>query len=224
MNLLEDVKRGFERASTEVNPDSSGTGIVPTAITEESDTLAPGFFAMREYNDGRVKVMLRRGYRHFAGAPLPDDSIETLEVTKEELGTLITSVVIEAFCDGVQVGQASSHQVKMALFYENLNDLFTNEHFRNDTLVMALEFAEDTEVRGFFADYVMGAVRALARATGFAPNTGISHKIWDLWLLCGTSLVTSGYIAGYQLGGIWKERDVLSGLETEMEEGNDSSS
>lgn len=222
-DLLNEVRTSFEQIPevTGVKQVSGPVGIVGFS---GPDDLVPGFRGMQAYNNDRIKVMVRRGYRHFAGRDLPELSEEAFELVRPVLSPLFALLIIEAFCDGVQVGQNTSHTVRMAVFFEKVDELFTDKAFRNDSGVMALHFAGEPEVLDFFNTYTQGAVMALAHGTGFVHNNGEPNKIWDLWMLAGTSMVTAGYIAGHQLGLAWSLKDTIAEMENELGEESDDNS
>ena len=224
MNLLDDVKRSFEEIPEATGNAKMKSGGIAVFATDDQKDPVTGFFAMREYTSERLKVMVRRGYRQHAGVDLPQDADEALSKVAPTLGPLVTSVVIETFCDGVQIGQGTSHPVKMAKHYDRVNELFANESFRAESLVLALQFSEDQGVRDFFANHTLHAVQGLGEVTGYSGNQGISYKVWDLWLMSGGSMSSAAYIAGHQLGMHWGDRELTAELEDQMKEDDDDGS
>ena len=221
-DLSHDVQHCFEKL-TEENQAESVVG--PIATFSMSADAVPGLPEMRAFNEERIKVALRRAYRYFAGVDFSAaNNDECFDYTKEKLGALFSSLVIETFCDGIQIGRKNEHNVKMALFYSKLDELFRSEEFQAGSLTLALELTRDTDVMEFFTRYTIGSANALGHATGYAHGEGLQHKIWDLWMLAGTSMITAGYIAGQQLGVLWTERELVAEMEEDIQEGSDETS
>lgn len=219
-DLIDEVRRSFQTVTEATGEPTMTNGAVMSFETTDPDKIAPGLMAARVYYAEQTKMCLRRAYRKFAGKTLPDDSDECFRETGEVLGTLFTEMVLCAFCDGVQVGQGSSHVVQMKKFYDSLEEVFVNDTFRRDSQMMMLTFSAATDVQAFFVEFVMSSALALAHFAGFAHGHHMSHKIWDLWLISGSSMVTAAYIAGHQLGGIWSERDIVAEMEAQINDGS----
>ena len=69
-DLIDEVKISFEKSSDEIKSDG------PLVVVNPEDEFVPGFFAMRSYYEERITVLVRRGYRHFAGAAMPEEGNE----------------------------------------------------------------------------------------------------------------------------------------------------
>lgn len=207
MSLLTDVQHCFAAIGNSLDVDEETKEVTSTFDPD----AVPGISGMRDYNENRILSSIRRAYRYYAGMKMPNEHDEMYELTKQRLSSLIAAVVIEAFCDGIQIG-------KKEFDSGTLNDLFSNDDFRAESLGMSLEIASEPGVGVFFGEYVLGASEALAHGTGFAHGTGSAHKIWDLWIMASTSMVSSAYIAGHQLGGIWADRETTVEMDTKLEE------
>ena len=219
-DLLHDVRHSFETLSEATGEPTSTMG--PVSTYQMAIDAVDGLEAMRSFNEDRIKAALRRAYRHFGGATLSKDNDEVFDMTKNRLGALFSALVIETFCDGIQIGSKTEPTVQMALATDETLGLFHDHEFRAASLGLALEITSDDDVGQFFTNYVVGCAMALGHVTGFAHGQDNAHKIWDLWLMAGTSMVSAGYIAGCQLGKIWTEREVVAGMETAMETDDDS--
>jgi hypothetical protein len=213
-DLLQDVRHVFESIPDGTEAKEQIGSVSTYQIDPEK---LPGMMEMRAYNEARIKNALRRGYRYYAGVDFAAASNdEAFDYTKERLAGLFSSLVIEVFCDGIQIGQKTSHTVNMALFYNKLGELFASEDFQAESLTLALQLTREPGVTDFFNEYTLTAATGLSHITGFAHGQGLSHKVWDIWLLAGTSMVTASYVAGQQLGMIWAEREVVAKLEEEL--------
>jgi hypothetical protein len=212
-DLVDEVKASFETSREDVAPDTPGG----TVITTYGDELAPGFKAMRSCYEEKLLMIMRRGYRQFAGSNLPTDGDELIKLTATYLQAPVIAVSIAAFTDGVMLGHRTDHMVKMCFHFNNVEHLFHDDGFRDSSMRMAHGFATDHAVCDYFNTYIDGAMSHMAHVTGFAHSEVKPHKIWDLWILGGTACVTAGYLAGNKLGATWRERDVLDGIEIASE-------
>ena len=84
-------------------------------------------------------------------------------------------------------------------------------------MTMAHGFAEDREVCDYFNTYLQSALHHMTHVTGFAHSEVVPTKVWDVWLLSGTAVITASFLAGTQMGATWRERDVLDGIEIASE-------
>ena len=218
-DLVEEIRNCFEKSRDEVTADDPGA----TVIATNTDELAPGFAAMKTYYESRLLIIMRRGYRHHAGSVLPTDADALLHHTAVFLDAPMIAVSMGVFTDGVMIGHQSDHLVRMMVHFHNVDHLFHDENFRQSSLRMTKGFAEDKEVCEYFGTYLHGALTHMAHITGFAHKSEVvPAKIWDLWLLTGTAVITACYLAGIKMGASWRERDVLDGLEMASEpEGQD---
>lgn len=210
--LVDEVIASFERSRDEITDSDEAT-----IIATQGDDLAPGFMAMRHYYESRLLLIMRRGYRHFAGSNLPTDGSELVEHTAEYMTAPMIAVSMGAFTDGVLIGHQSDLLVKMCFHFDTVEHLFHDNAFRGSSLKMTKGFVGDDEVCRYFHDYVTTGVRHMAHATGFAHNKIAPAKVWDIWLLVGTACVTASYLAGNRMGTSWRERDVLDGIEIASE-------
>jgi hypothetical protein len=65
----------------------------------------------------------------------------------------------------------------------------------------------------FFGHYIGSGLAEFAHLTGWAHSQGNANKVWDLWVLIGTSMVSTAYLAGHRFGTAWQEQDVLDDIE-----------
>ena len=215
-DLIDEVKDSFEKSKDAVNGGADEGGGI-TMVRGEVDELAPGFSAMREYYNNKLLVITRRGYRHFAGSSLPTASDDLVVQTAEFMRAPMIAVSLGAFADGVRLGHQTDHLVKMMLHFHAVEHVFHDNHMRDQTMAMAHGFAEDREVCDWFNTYLDGALTHMAHVTGFAHSEVVPAKVWDLWLLSGTAVITASFLAGNRMGATWRERDVLDGIEIASE-------
>lgn len=213
-DLVEEIKSSFEGSRDDVVGDDHPGA---TVITTQGDDLAPAFTAMRSYYEEKLLLVMRRGYRHFAGSSLPTQADELLTLTATYLQPAMIATSMGAFADGVMIGHRDHHLVKMMFHFENVEHLYHDDAFRAASIKMAKGFAGDIAVCEYFNTYIDGAMTHMAHTTGFAHSEVKPHKVWDLWILGGTACVTASYLAGNKLGTSWRERDVLDGIEIASE-------
>ena len=192
-------------------------------ISDDDDDMV-GFPAMRETYEKLLMAALRRGYRYFAGTTMPEESDALVEKTAPVLGPPLTKLAIRAFADGVMIGQQDNPLVKMALFYNNLDELFADKDYKEAVKLLANGFSADGEVLDHFNHYLYNAVVAITHATGFAHGSGQPAKIWDIWALAGAATEAASYMAGMRMGDAWKLRDELDGIQIASKEGSDEPS
>lgn len=215
-DLIDQVKHSFEQARVEQTREGSDQeGIVFQTAVEEP---APGFVAMRAHYGERILVLTRRGYRHFAGASLPQDYDQLNELTTEVMLDGFVALLMQVFADGVMIGHRDHQVVKMMFHFDNVEHLFHDSVFREASDAMAAGFGSDVEVLTYFIDFFAGGLNHIAHTAGFTHGRVDSRKIWDVWLLVGTATTCSAYLAGHRLGNAWRERDVLAGIEIATEE------
>jgi len=214
--LLDEVKASFEKYEKDTD-DGSGS----IQMIDSSAELAPGFPEMREYYNMQLQALVRRGYHYYAGSTMPRVGEELLVLTGKYLQAPAVALVMGAFCDGLMVGHETDQTVKMAKHYNAPGHVFHVRQFRDASLIMTKGFAEDEELAQYFAQYLSNGMSHLAHATGFAHAELDSAKVWDLWMLVGMATTCTSFVAGYQLGCKWKERDVLDGIEIATEEAPD---
>jgi len=216
--LLDEIQDAFRLHQSEAGTD----GI---SVVRSTDELAPGFSAMRDYYNNRLMAIARRGYRHYAGSELPTDGEQLIDLTGSYMTAALIASAMAAFTDGVMIGHQADHYVQMMFHFQTVDHLFHEGSYRDRTRDMALGFAGDREVCDFFHAYLVATVQRMSHSTGFAHGEVNPAKIWDLWLLTGTAVVTTSYLAGTKMGASWRERDVLDGIEiasvTEGEDGSD---
>lgn len=219
-DLVEEIRGCFEKSRDEVAGSEPGA----TVVTSNLDEVAPGFGAMKTYYERQLLSLARRAYRHHAGSTMPTGSDELIEHTGVFLQAPMIAVTMGAFSDGVLIGHRDNHWVKMCVHFGNVEHLFHDDTFREDSKRMALGFAEDVEVCEYFQSYLGGALSHISHVTGFAHHEVNPVKVWDVWLLTGTACITASYLAGMKMGTSWRERDVLDGIEMASEpEGQDGS-
>ena len=211
--LLEEIKESFEKKAEENHVHGDVPVIMGQALGE-----VPGFMAMKEYFEGRITVLVRRGYRHFAGATLTHNADELLRQTALEMLTPMLATMFRAFSDGVMVGHQVNHLVRMRLHFHQAALLWQDEEFLKASKDLGAGFADDDEVCTYFGEFLMGGVNHLAHVTGFAHSEVDPAKIWDIWVMGGTACICSSFLAGHKLGTTWRERDVLDGIAIASEE------
>lgn len=208
-DLIDEVKESFSKYRDQTNlPSDTPVGLV--AEEELDDVL--GFFAMRDHYLDRYLAVTRRGYYQFAGCTPPTQAEEWLGRTTVTMMPMVTTLVMESFCDGVLIGHQDDYLVRMKVHFKDADSLFTNEKFRDTSRTMAAGFAEDKEVKTFFAEFLLLGLRHMAQATGFLDGELEPDKVWDLWMLVGNAVNCTSYLAGFKLGTAWQERDVLDGI------------
>jgi len=209
VSLIDEIKGVFETAREE-QTEETGPVVVTHRLDEE---LANGFNAMRGYYQEQILAITRRGYRHFAGSAMPHSADLVLLHTDPVMRPLMVALLFQAFTDGVLIAHEDDQEVKMAIHFHNVDDLFADDEFREKSTAMATGFADDEEVLTYFSEYVQSALAQLAHLTGFAHTPDAEpSKVWDVWILAGTATISAGYLAGAKLGSSWKERDVLDGI------------
>jgi hypothetical protein len=216
MNLIEEVRNSFENQQEEL------TGRGPISIIRPGDEeLAPGFNAMRSYYEERLLAFTRRSYRHYAGGSMPTEADELLRRTGEKMLPALIALELQAYADGVLIGHRADAQVQISFHFHIVDQLFAEKEFRESSDRLASGFSDDTEVIDFFRTFTSGGVENMSHITGFAHHDVDPGKVWDIWLLVGTAVVCSCYLAGHRMGVTWRERDVLDGIEIATEEGTD---
>jgi hypothetical protein len=214
--LLKEVEDSFQH----VREDNAGRG--PLMMVTDGDEFAPGFNAMRRHYQPWLMAMVRRGYHHYAGSAPQENSDEALAETATVMMPFYLGACMETFCQGVLVGHQDNHLVKMAFHFDNLDHLYHEDDFRTLAHDMAKGFASDGEVEEFFLNYLTQGLNHISHIVGFAHQTDYQYnKVWDIWMLVGTAVVSSGYLAGHTLGSAWRERDVLRDIEIDLEEVSD---
>lgn len=215
-DLSDEVKASFDSSRSDVTGDDESPVQIITGPTDDM----PGFAAMRDYYGVRLQSVTRRGYRHFAGSTLTRNADELLDQTSKVMAPYLIAIMIQSFCDGVMVGQKSEIVVKLALHFHREEHLFNDEEFRRYANTMAVGFTDDNDVLRYFGEYLEGAIANLTHVCGFAHHEVEPGKVWDIWMLAGTAVVSATYLAGQKLGTSWLERDVLDGIVIATEEGN----
>ena len=211
-DLVDEIKASFERSK-----DLAGSG--PVTLLTSDMVQAPGFMTMKAYFDERVITLVRRAYRHFAGASLTHDADALLMQTAEEMTIPMLATLFRAFSDGVMIGWQDNHLVKMKLHFGQADQLWKDEAFLAASKELGSGFADDQEVCEYFGEYLMGGINHLTHVTGFAHSQTEPHKIWDIWIMGGMACVCASFLAGNKLGTSWRERDVLDGIAIATEEG-----
>lgn len=205
-DLIEEIKHSFQHG-----------GEAPIVI-RPNETLGVGFQAMRDYYQVRLVAHTRRGYRHFSGSTLPSDCSEVLTLTSTVMLPGLVRILVQAFTDGVMIAHRDNHQVKISHHFGLVDTLFDDSRFRETSDAMADGFVTDPEVAEFFERYVDGCLKYLAGITGFTLGQSDPSKVWDVWIMTGTSITSSAYLAGIKLGTAWHDRDVLTEIEIVTEE------
>jgi len=221
-DLLDEVTAAFHASSED--QDKIATGVGGMHLVSDDDDDMVGFSGMRETYEKLLMATLRRGYRYFAGTTMPEESDALVEKTSPVLGPDLTWLAIRAFADGVMIGQQDNPLVKMALFYDTLDELFDDKDYKEAVDLLANGFKADEDVLDHFNHYLFNAVVAITHATGFAHGSGPPSKIWDVWALAGAATQAASYLAGMRMGDAWKLRDELDGIAIATEEGSDGSS
>jgi hypothetical protein len=216
-DLVDDVKNSFEKSKDDVIGGHVEFGDGVSLVRHDVEELAPGFMAMRQYYNDMLLVVARRGYRHYAGSSMPTDSDQLLSLTAQFLRAPMIAVSLEAFADGVMIGQQTDHLIRMMTHFNALDHVFHDSHMRGKAMTMAHGFADDREVCEYFNTYLDGALTHISHVTGFAHSEVVPAKIWDVWILCGTAVISASYLAGQRMGASWRERDVLDGIEIASE-------
>lgn len=211
-DLVDEVRASFEQAkNTDARP--------PVSVLSAEDVVqAPGFMAMKEYFEGRVLTVTRRGYRHFAGASLTHDADALLLETAQEMTVPMMATIFRAFSDGVMVGHRDNHLVRMAVHFDQTANLWSDDDFLKASQELSSGFADDEEVCTYFGEYLMGGINHLTHVTGYAHSQVEPQKVWDIWIMGGMACVCASYLAGNKLGTTWRERDVLDGIAIATEE------
>jgi len=180
--------------------------------------VAPGFVGMRELYSELLLVYTRRGYRWFAGSSMPSQADDLLELTRPVMLPDYVALMVRAFSNGAVIGQGNEQVVKMLLFYGKADELFGNEEYRIQCSQFAKGLASDPEVLDFFTMYLNEGLDQLLHLVGIAHTETEPNQIWNFWLLVGTAVISTSYLAGFKLGKDWSERDLLDGIESATEE------
>ena len=220
MTLLEEIKDAFNAVRVEHVQDNEP----PIQMLDKAVGLPPLFNDMRLYYGGQSLVITRRGFRHFAGSELSScgGADELLEATTELMVPQVLAMLLQTFADGVRLGHKEDQIIKMAFHFHVEEHLYGDSNFIEGSKTMALGFNEDDEIRDFFLEYLLGGIEHLIHISGFAHSTVDPNKIWDVWLLICGATIGSCYMAGYQMGSSWRERDVLDGIEIASEDDHGS--
>ena len=211
-DLIDEVVASFNKT----RDDHADSGPV-TVVKPGDQEMAPGFNSMRSYYGDRLLAVTRRGYRHFAGSTMPTNADQLLELTSQVMAEYLLALVLESFADGVVIGHQQHQAVRIFTHFDKVDDLFTEEPFREHSRQLAKRFSDDPSVLAYFNEYVDGGLHHLAHITGFAHREVDPGKVWDVWLLVGTACMCATYLAGHHLGTTWRERDVLAGIELATE-------
>jgi len=207
--LLEEIKDSFLKVRLEHASEDS-----PVQIGTDPGNIPPGFMAMQMFYRGEITRLVRRGFRHFAGAAMPTVPNQLVEITRDTMSPVFLAMLLQTFADGVRVGHRDDQLIKMAFHYEAIDAIYENTSFVAGSSTMAIGFAEDDEIRTFFMDYLVNGIEHLTHITGFSHQAKVDpNQVWDLWVLIGLATIGSCYMAGHQMGSSWRERDVLDGIE-----------
>ncbi len=210
-DLVDEVRASFEKARGD---EPKG----PVTLIADDLAQAPGFMAMKAYFENRVYIVTRRGYRHFAGATLTSNADELLKQTAAEMVTPMLATTFRAFSDGVMIGHRDNHLVRMAVHFNQADELWDDDDFLKASKELSAGFADDEEVCTYFGEYLMGGINHLAHVTGYAHSQVEPNKVWDIWIMGGMACVCACFLAGNKLGTSWRERDVLDGIAIATEE------
>lgn len=210
-DLVDEVKESFANLK---HINAAQGSVVMVSDTKD---FSPGFTEARAYYNKRVLVHTRHGYRHFAGSSMPTDGEQVVITTNHSMGTRYMALMFSCYCDGVRIGHHSDPFVATCFADDAVEAMFDDVRFREPSNVMAAGFAKNSEIAAFFTEFFTESVVQISRACGF-KDTVEPAKVWDLWLMVGTSVVSACYLAGHRLGVTWKERDVLSDIEIELDE------
>jgi len=213
-DLLEEIQDAFNKVQAEHGESEDQVQIV----TGGAEHMPPGFHAMQAYYSKQVRNVTRRGFRHHAGSTMPTNSDQLIERTRGVMIPLVLSLLLRTFSDGIRIGHQDEQAIKMAFHYQEVDQLFDSTTFVKNSVVMADGFAKDAEIGEFFLEYLDGGVDYLSHLTAFAHREVDPNKVWDVWVLVGSATTCSCYLAGYQLGNTWRERDVLDGIAIASEE------
>ena len=200
-----------ENAPDVIDPkDAKGLGDLPGLENFQAHYLAETIKA------------LRRVYRRHSGSPPYKDPMDALNRTNEDCTKALVPVCIRALADGVQIGQGKSAPVKKANFFRKIDEIFAVKGFREESETFCLTVAADYEATERIERYLNGAVGSLASASGYQAASGANlNKVWDLWAIAVTSATMGLYAAGHALGKEWAEEEVLNGILTATEKGEE---
>lgn len=189
-------------------------------VREDSEVAQlPAYHAVQQYYAVEMVKAVRRAYRYNSGRePFPSGPV-AYEQTRGLAHKHMMTTAIEAFADGVQMGHEISAKVRKFMHFDKADDLITDPDFRTESSMIALNVMSDPDCMEFFDAYFFETTEWFMYATGFAnvETKENTQKVWDLWALSAMSMITAFYGTGCKLGASWKERDVLSGIESATE-------
>lgn len=207
--LLEEIKESFDKARITTEADGGGPVVVGTNFPD----MPEGFMAMQIYYRKVLVSLVRRGFRHHAGASMPTAADDLLKLTVPTMHPKLLAMLLQCFADGVRIGHRDDQRIKMAYHFEVMDTIYESAAFVTDSNTMALGFAEDDGIRAYFTEYLENGIAHMHHLTGFAHSEADPNQVWDLWMLIGLATIGSCYLAGHAMGSSWRERDVLDGIE-----------
>jgi hypothetical protein len=210
---LSDQVRGILEFHGEGEPPSGG--IVHMKSTEEA---LPGMWSCQNYYRQYGSKVIRRIYRKHNGCDMPETFQEAYEKFHDDCVEAAAAIGYKALADGVQMGQGNTGIVRKERFFKRLDKIFERDGFHEESKLIAITFSGDYDTTELITDYVEGASKVIAAATGLTRPNVPSSKIWDMWILALCAVGMTCYSAGYELGKRWAEADVLNGIMTATEQ------
>ena len=176
-------------------------------------TDIPEYKAHTAYFTKQAILMVRRIYRRFGGSEAFKDAQDALDRTEEPCMKVLLPLVMQAFADGIQLGQGISVPVKKHRFRKQLDQVFTDEGFRAESEIFCIQIMEDFETKEIIERYLRNAIGSMAAITAFKnAKPERLQKVWDLWELASNSAAVGMFSSGHAIGKQWAEKDALTGI------------
>jgi len=216
------VKKSVDEGRRNAAISEEGPQII--AVSDEEFQKVTGLDGNIEYCRVQTERAMQIVYRKHAGSKPFTEPSDALDRTKEKVMGPLTALVINAFADGIQMGQAQSFCYKKYAMFDRLNEVFNKKAWRSESDLIAMPFQTDYDCVQLFEHMVEATVLHLGTHSGYVNYTDPKklNKIWDLWMLTSHSVCIGAYQAGVALGKEWIEKDTLAGImaATQSESGD----
>jgi len=175
---------------------------------------APHIDSMVEYHSKTATRAIRKAYRKNAGGKPFESTYTAALASLEMMPQYLLPVIIGALADGVQMGQQKTFAFRKFKLFNQLNKAFSSDAFRSESDMIGLTVMADQDAKDRLEMFLKITFFNMGKLTGYANGTSQEeiNKIWDVWFLTTKSLTVAAYESGYKLGGQWREKEILEGI------------